>query len=49
VHVAGALGADAPLAPCGLATLAMFEGEGEGGALVPRGGMLAVPDAPGLL
>jgi L-Ala-D/L-Glu epimerase len=49
VHVAGALGADAPLAPCGLATLATFEGEGEGGALVPHGGMLAVPDAPGLL
>jgi L-alanine-DL-glutamate epimerase-like enolase superfamily enzyme len=47
LHAAAALAADGPVAACGLATLGMFERREE--TLTPRAGMLAVPDAPGLL
>ncbi len=47
LHAAAALAGAGPLAPCGLATLAMFE-EDVAGPLRVRGGRLAVPRAPGL-
>jgi len=47
VHAAAALAATRAVPPCGLATLAMFEGTGD--ALAPRDGAIAVPSGPGLL
>ena len=47
VHAAAALAASGPVAPCGLATLAMFEGLSE--LLAPVGGAIAVPAGPGLI
>lgn len=47
VHAAAALAATGPVAWCGLATLALFEGLE--GVLAPRAGAIAVPDGPGLL
>jgi len=47
VHAAAALAASGPVAHCGLATLASFEGLEE--VLAPRGGAIAVPRGPGLL
>jgi L-alanine-DL-glutamate epimerase-like enolase superfamily enzyme len=47
VHAAAALAASGPVAPCGLATLALFEGLE--GLLAPGDGAIAVPDGPGLL
>ena len=47
VHAAAALAASGPVAPCGLATLAMFEGLSE--VLAPVGGAIAVPAGPGLI
>jgi len=47
VHAAAALGATRPLPPCGLATLGLFEGLED--VLPPIGGMIAVPERPGLL
>jgi L-alanine-DL-glutamate epimerase-like enolase superfamily enzyme len=47
VHAAAALAAGGPVAPCGLATLGMFDGFE--GLLAPVRGALAVPDGPGLL
>jgi L-alanine-DL-glutamate epimerase-like enolase superfamily enzyme len=47
LHAAAALAATGPVAPCGLATLAMFEGLE--GVLAPRRGAIAVPGGPGLL
>lgn len=44
IHVAAAL---APLPPCGLATLALFEDPGDA-ALLPRNGRIRVPRGPGL-
>jgi L-alanine-DL-glutamate epimerase-like enolase superfamily enzyme len=46
LHAAAALASRGPLAPCGLATLAMFEGLDD--PLPARGGRIAVPEAPGL-
>ena len=48
VHAAAALGADAPLRHCGLATLELFEG-GLDAALPVTRGAIAVPAGPGLL
>ncbi|MDX6555662.1 MAG: L-Ala-D/L-Glu epimerase, partial [Miltoncostaeaceae bacterium] len=48
VHAAAALGAEAPLRHCGLATLELFEG-GEDAALPVTRGSIAVPAGPGLL
>jgi L-alanine-DL-glutamate epimerase-like enolase superfamily enzyme len=47
VHAAAALAASGPVAPCGLATLGLFEGFA--GVLAPARGRIAVPDGPGLL
>jgi L-Ala-D/L-Glu epimerase len=47
VHAAAALAATGPVAPCGLATLGLFEGIEE--VLAPVRGAIAVPDGPGLL
>jgi hypothetical protein len=47
VHAAAALSAGGPMAPCGLATLGLFEGVE--GVLAPVRGAIAVPDGPGLL
>jgi L-Ala-D/L-Glu epimerase len=47
VHAAAALAAGGPVAPCGLATLALFDGFE--GVLTPVRGAIAVPDGPGLL
>jgi L-alanine-DL-glutamate epimerase-like enolase superfamily enzyme len=47
VHAAAALAADGPVPWCGLATLGAFEGIED--LLAPRFGVIAVPDAPGLL
>ncbi len=47
MHAAAALAATGPVAPCGLATLALFEGME--GVLAPVQGAIAVPDGPGLL
>ncbi len=47
LHAAAGLAATGPVAPCGLATLALFEGME--GALAPVHGAIAVPDGPGLL
>ncbi|HXC46577.1 MAG TPA: enolase C-terminal domain-like protein [Solirubrobacteraceae bacterium] len=46
VHAAAALASRGPLAPCGLATLAMFEGVGY--QLAPARGEIAVPAGAGL-
>lgn len=46
VHAAAALASRGPVAPCGLATLSLFEGLGE--RLAVRGGAIEVPAAPGL-
>jgi L-alanine-DL-glutamate epimerase-like enolase superfamily enzyme len=46
LHVAAALGASAPLPPCGLATLRLFEGPED--ALPVDRGAIAVPQNPGL-
>jgi L-alanine-DL-glutamate epimerase-like enolase superfamily enzyme len=46
VHAAAALGAEAPLRACGLATLDLFRAEP---ALTVVGGEIAVPAGPGLL
>lgn len=48
LHAAAALGAEAPLRHCGLATLELFEGGVDGALPVTRGAM-AVPQGPGLL
>ena len=47
VHAAAALAATGPVAHCGLATLALFEGLE--GVLAPVRGAIAVPAGPGLL
>jgi L-alanine-DL-glutamate epimerase-like enolase superfamily enzyme len=47
VHAAAALMAGGPMAPCGLATVSLFEGVA--GVLAPVRGAIAVPDGPGLL
>jgi L-Ala-D/L-Glu epimerase len=47
VHAAAALAATGPVAPCGLATLGMFEGYED--VLAPVHGRIAVPEGPGLL
>src|SRR5215218_3338247 len=47
VHAAAALAATGPVAPCGLATLGMFEGYED--VLAPVHGAIAVPEGPGLL
>jgi L-Ala-D/L-Glu epimerase len=47
LHAAAALAASGPVAPCGLATLALFEGLD--GVLAADGGAIAVPAGPGLL
>ena len=47
VHAAAALAATGPVASCGLATLALFEGLE--GVLAPVRGAIAVPEGPGLL
>ena len=47
LHAAAALAATGAVAPCGLATLALFEGLD--GVLAPVRGAIAVPDGPGLL
>jgi L-Ala-D/L-Glu epimerase len=47
VHAAAGLRASGPVAYCGLATLALFEGLE--GTLPAREGEIAVPDGPGLL
>jgi L-alanine-DL-glutamate epimerase-like enolase superfamily enzyme len=47
IHAAAALVATGPVAPCGLATLALFEGMQE--VLEPVRGAIAVPPGPGLL
>jgi L-Ala-D/L-Glu epimerase len=46
LHAAAALASRGPLAPCGLATLSMFDGLED--PLPARGGEIALPDAPGL-
>jgi L-alanine-DL-glutamate epimerase-like enolase superfamily enzyme len=46
LHAAAGLRASGPVAYCGLATLAAFEGLDE---LAPHDGEIAVPDGPGLL
>jgi L-alanine-DL-glutamate epimerase-like enolase superfamily enzyme len=46
LHAAAALASRGPLPPCGLATLAMFEGLED--PLPARGGQIAVPESPGL-
>lgn len=46
VHAAAALAARGPLAPCGLATLSLFEGLSN--PLPPHEGQIATPQAPGL-
>ena len=46
VHVAAALASRGPLAPCGLATLGMFEDLED--PLPARDGRIALPTAPGL-
>ena len=46
VHVAAALASRGPLAPCGLATLGMFDGLAD--PLAAREGRIALPTAPGL-
>jgi L-alanine-DL-glutamate epimerase-like enolase superfamily enzyme len=46
VHAAAALASRGPVAPCGLATLGLFENLED--PLPPRGGAIAVPTAPGL-
>ncbi len=46
VHAAAALSSRGPLAPCGLATLSMFEGIEE--QLPVREGQIATPREPGL-
>jgi L-alanine-DL-glutamate epimerase-like enolase superfamily enzyme len=48
VHAAAALAARGPVAPCGLATLALFEDEALAARLPVRAGRIAVPAAPGL-
>jgi L-alanine-DL-glutamate epimerase-like enolase superfamily enzyme len=45
VHAAAALAASGFVAPCGLATLALFEGFSD----PVRGGAIAVPAGPGLI
>ena len=47
VHAAAALAATGPVAYCGLATLALFEGHE--GVLAPVRGVVPVPTGPGLL
>jgi L-alanine-DL-glutamate epimerase-like enolase superfamily enzyme len=46
VHAAAALASRGPVAPCGLATLALFADIGD--PLPVRHGMIALPSAPGL-
>jgi L-alanine-DL-glutamate epimerase-like enolase superfamily enzyme len=46
VHAAAALASRGPLPPCGLATLTLFDGIED--PLPARGGLIAVPTAPGL-
>lgn len=46
LHAAAALGSRRPLPPCGLATLALFEGIDD--PLPPRRGLIALPRGPGL-
>jgi L-alanine-DL-glutamate epimerase-like enolase superfamily enzyme len=46
LHAAAALASRGPLAPCGLATLALFEDLED--PLPARGGEIALPDGPGL-
>lgn len=46
LHAAAALASRGPVAPCGLATLSMFDGLSE--RLPARNGVIAVPAAPGL-
>ena len=46
LHAAAALASRGPLEYCGLATLGMFAGLED--PLPPRGGMIRLPDAPGL-
>jgi L-Ala-D/L-Glu epimerase len=48
VHAAAALASRSPLPACGLATLGLFEGLEEEGALPVRSGRIAVPTVPGL-
>ncbi len=47
LHAAAGLRASGPVAYCGLATLALFEGQD--GVLAPVDGAITVPDGPGLL
>jgi L-alanine-DL-glutamate epimerase-like enolase superfamily enzyme len=47
LHAAAALATTGPVAPCGLATLGLFEGFD--GVLAPHGGEIAVPAGPGLI
>ena len=47
LHAAAALSASGPVAPCGLATLAWFDGLAD--VLPIRDGTMAVPSGPGLL
>jgi L-alanine-DL-glutamate epimerase-like enolase superfamily enzyme len=50
VHVAAALAAAGPVAPCGLATLSAFANPAAHPALLaPHGGAITVPQGPGLL
>ncbi len=46
LQAAAALASRGPMAPCGLATLGLFEGLGE--QLAPRDGAIGLPSAPGL-
>lgn len=46
VHAAAALASRGPIAPCGLATLSLFENLDD--PMPPSGGTIAVPTAPGL-
>ena len=50
VHVAAALAASGPIAPCGLATLGAFANPSARPALLtPHAGAIPVPQGPGLL
>ncbi|MDE3070269.1 MAG: mandelate racemase/muconate lactonizing enzyme family protein, partial [Acidobacteriota bacterium] len=51
VHAAAALAARGPIAPCGLGTLALFDGDASDPARAPvvSGGAIGVPHGPGLL
>jgi L-alanine-DL-glutamate epimerase-like enolase superfamily enzyme len=48
VHAAAALASRGPVAPCGLATLSLFEDEAVAHELPVRAGHIAVPTGPGL-